>query len=111
MTINCPIHKVEIKNRSTKTIRIEAVRWLESTKEKWISLPVNQPLIEAGADWSGEIELTGLTSSETFIDAEYQILQGLRSGTWSATKSTSQRHVAACHEDTATTIKIVDLRD
>lgn len=110
MIMDCRMHTIEINNRSTKTVRIEAVRWLDTTREEWISQDVGQPRIDANTNWSGEIELTGLQSAETFITAGYRILEDPVTETWSHIRITSQRHVVSCKVSTKTEIKIVDLR-
>lgn len=110
MIMDCPMHTIEINNRSSKTVRIEAVRWLDTTREEWISQDVGQPRIAANAQWSTEIELTGLQTSETFITAQYRILEDPQTDVWSHIRTTSQGHVASCEIDTRTEIKIVDLR-
>lgn len=107
---NCPSHTVFVENASTKVIQVDAIRWLETLQEKWITFDIPQSPIEVGASRSWDVELRGLKCHDTFLDIEYRILEDAAVGTWSHIRKTSQRHVPSCIDTTMTRIKVVDLR-
>jgi hypothetical protein len=106
----CPDHTVTIENRSSQPVRIKSVRFLEVKDQKWIAKDVGSPVIDAGRSWSGAVSLAGLKTTQTFVDAKYEILQDPQKNTWSDVFGSSEKHVESCKTVTASHLLIVDLR-
>lgn len=103
-------HEVKIENASSRHILVTSVRWLETEEEKWLDQPFEKLVIAPGDSWNGLVEMTDLRQTETFVTANYQILDSGSLEPISETKRGPQRHVADCTKPTSSYIKIVDLR-
>lgn len=109
-TLMCPDHVVTIENRSSQSVRVNAVRFLDVNDQKWISKDIHSPVIDAGKLWTGTVSLDGLTSSQTFVDAKYEIQKDAHNNTWSEVFGSPEKHVESCKTVTSTTLLIVNLR-
>ncbi|MGV2978531.1 hypothetical protein AB1P65_24035 [Roseibium alexandrii] len=106
-TAACPPHRVTIENRSSGPIEILEVMWLNSDETGWISQDVRPDSIPPGKDWSGDISLTGLSGSKTFVKARYQI-QG--NADPRAPELTSERAISSCQTTQESVLRVVDKR-
>ncbi|CTQ75398.1 hypothetical protein [Roseibium alexandrii] len=106
-TAACPPHRVTIENRSSGPIEIRQVMWLNSDETGWISQDVRAESIAPGGDWSGDVSLTGLSGSKTFVKARYQI-QG--TADVSTPELTSERAIPSCQTTLESVLRVVDKR-
>lgn len=103
----CPPHRVTIENRSSGTIEIRQVMWLNSDETGWITQDIRSGSVGPGGNWSGDISLKGLSSGKTFVKARYQIKGNADTG---GPELTSERAIPSCQTTQESVLRVVDKR-
>ncbi|OJJ09061.1 hypothetical protein BKI51_23680 (plasmid) [Alphaproteobacteria bacterium AO1-B] len=106
-TAACPPHRVTIENRSSGPIEIRQIMWLNADETGWLSQDVGPESIAPGGNWSGDVSLTGLSGSKTFVKAQYQIQGKADAG---ALELSSERAIPSCQTTQKSVLRVVDKR-
>jgi hypothetical protein len=69
----CYMTKLTVENLSNQTVRISALRWLNSAGDFWYSTSADSGEITRGKQWQTEFCMTGIEGNSTFISVVYDI--------------------------------------
>ncbi|MBO9427738.1 hypothetical protein J7444_23575 [Labrenzia sp. R4_1] len=106
-TAACPPHRVTIENRSSGSIEIRQVLWLNSDETGWITQDIRPESVGPGGNWSGDVSLTGLSGGKTFVKARYQIQGKADTGT---SELSSELAIPSCQTTQESVLRVVDKR-